>query len=717
MPPGDTRLTDPQRSVSASPRASAHAPRRSGVVLARFGPPPSPVARWLVPLAPITLAVALLAWSAIGGIYAKLGHPGASLDDSFIHFQYARAIAEGHPFRFEAGEPMTMGATSALWPLLLAPFYALGCKGLLILWPAWVLSFVALGLLAHEAYALAKPLTGEAAAIGAGAMVLAFSPFAWCAGSGMEVVPFAWCLTRSVRRASEWVEAAERTRRREHELIALALAAPLFRPEGALASLVIAAALLLWPREPTRSMRAHGLLALVAAVTPQLLSRLVTGQFQSNTAEVKLIPGNPYYVGASLWTPLRDNVRTLASVLLNGEIWSAEFIPHGSMPFAFAALAAIVWCAHARGQALRFRAATVLLLALAIAVPCTYVSFLWNRLRYLWPFAPFWLVGLACFSRALGDGLSRIRPRWATATPIAAGAIVGLFASKLEGTLGDLATSASAIDRQQVTLGKWAKGALPAGARIGVNDTGAIAYFGDHPTFDVVGLTTQNEGRYWVAGAGSRFEHYERLAKTSFASLPQYFIVYPEWMAMQPVLGARLHDATVSDSTILGGPTMVAYEADYSLLGSGEQPWSARTSAAGRPLDVVDVADLESEREHAYALLGADDGLDFVNEGDSPEGKVVVDGGRRDRSRERFRVQLGAGSVAQGIARLESSEETRVRVLADGHEVASFPVDPGTWVEVPFALPHAGSSVLVELIPDAGTLTTYHYWFTSGASP
>ncbi len=688
------------------------------------------VPAWVLASAPIALPVLLLASLSIRAVYDRLGHPGAALDDSFIHFQYARAIAEGHPFRFEPGEPRTMGATSALWPLLLAPFYLLGLDGLSILWPAWVLSFVALGFLTREVVLLALPLAGRHAAVGAGAMTLAFAPFLWCAGSGMEVVPFTLCVVRAVRRSSEWFEGtdghglATRTRRREGELLALAFLAPLFRPEGALASLVIACALFFAPRAASQqghaaAARARAALALLGAVTPQLLSGLVTGHFQSNTAQVKLLPGNPYYVGPALWAALGENLHTLVHVLLNGEIWSAEFLPHGSMPVAFAGLAAVAWCGEARGREtgrpVRFRWLAVLALALAIAVPCAYVSFLWNRLRYLWPFAPFWLVGLACLSRAVGDALGRVRPRWRLATPVTAGLFAGLLASKLEGTRDDLASSASGIDRQQVTLGLWAKEHIPAGARIGVNDTGAIAYFGEHPTFDIVGLTTEGEGRYWVAGAASRFEHYEVLAATRPTSLPRYFIVYPEWMALSAVLGPRLHEVTVTDSSILGGQTMVVYEADYALLGSGERPWTHATGA--EPVDALDVADLESEASHGYELLGASDGDELVTTAASPDGALVADGGRRERARERFRVSLGrmpgAGS-AQGIVRLEASEMTRVHVLLDGREAASFTAEPGGWQEASFALhglPPERPTSTVELVPDAGTLTTYHYWF------
>src|SRR5262249_41619135 len=154
--------------------------------------------------------------------------------------------------------------------------------------------------------------------------------------------------------------------------------------------------------------------------------------------------------------------------------------------------------------------------------------------------------------------------------------------------------SASGIDRQQVALGRWAKGALPPDARIGVNDTGAIAYFSDRHTFDVVGLTSKGEGRYWVAGARSRLGHYARIAKTG--GLPTHFIPDREWMACDAVLGETLHEETVTDATILGGQTMRAYVADYTRLGSGDLPWSR----SGHVVDELDVADLESEASHAY---------------------------------------------------------------------------------------------------------------------
>ncbi|HEV8245407.1 MAG TPA: hypothetical protein VGP93_06555, partial [Polyangiaceae bacterium] len=43
----------------------------------------------------------------------------APLDDVFIHFDFARSIARGHPFEWSAGAGYSSGGTSLLYPFLL----------------------------------------------------------------------------------------------------------------------------------------------------------------------------------------------------------------------------------------------------------------------------------------------------------------------------------------------------------------------------------------------------------------------------------------------------------------------------------------------------------------------------------------------------------------------------------------------------------------------
>jgi hypothetical protein len=340
--------------------------------------------------------------------------------------------------------------------------------------------------------------------------------------------------------------------------------------------------------------------------------------------------------------------------------------------------------------------------------PCFYLTFLWNRLRYLWPFASGWIIGLACLARLVGDLLGALRLRGRIATGILCGAFAGLFASKLEWVIDDVAQSASGIDRQQAWLGRWAKEHLPEAARIGVNDTGAIAYFGDHDTFDIVGLTTKGEARYWVAGVGSRLEHYERMPA---AERPTHFIVYPQWMALDAVLGEPLTEAVVTDATILGGTTMRAYVANWSKLGSGERPWSH----AGDVLDALDVADLESESEHHYELLGARDGEQVVIDGENPAGDSVIDGGRTRRTRERFIARVPQGVSARGIVRLQGPPQAVISIMADGLPADRLVLDESggaEWVERAFDLPTSrGPQTRIELRVEQGPVSVFHYWF------
>src|SRR6185503_16176292 len=104
--------------------------------------------------APLGLATVCIASYAIRGILAKAEHPAVPLDDAFIHFQYAKRLATGHFFSYVDGEGYSSGATSIVWPLLLAPLYLLGLRDLSIIWGAWFFGFLALGALALETYRL-----------------------------------------------------------------------------------------------------------------------------------------------------------------------------------------------------------------------------------------------------------------------------------------------------------------------------------------------------------------------------------------------------------------------------------------------------------------------------------------------------------------------------------------------------------------------------------
>lgn len=646
-------------------------------------------------------------------ILAATGRPALPLDDAFIHLQYAKRLAEGSFFSFVAGEGYSTGATSPLWPLGLAPFHAIGLRGFALVWVVWLFGTLAHAATAVETTRLASRLAGWPAAVGAGAMCLVFGPFAWFAWSGMETMALAWILLRAARVAAEWIEAKDgdveaSTRARVH-LVALGLMAPLIRPEGALASLLVASALAFRPRSP-RFGHAARLVALAPLFGPLLVpltNLALAGHAASTTAQVKWLVLNPYVSGAALRALVFANVKMLLTNILDGGDWTWIFVPQGAAAIGLAGLVALL-AGLRRAPA---RALFTLALALGALIPCTYASFLWNRLRYVWPFLPAVFIGAACVAREIGSVCRLFRARLVFVTPLVVGAFVGALATKLPGSLRDLAQSAHAIDGQQVQLGEWAAANLPSAARIGVNDTGAIAYFGGRRTFDVVGLTTEGEARYWNAGAGSRFEHYERLPRER---LPTHFMVYPHWMGCAPVLGRALTEATVIEQSILGGPTMIAYEARWDALDSGARP--VLVAPEGRLTDELDVADLESEAAHGYALGSARDLDDRAVWLDPPEGSTaprIAEGGRFLRVRDDFVAHLDAGRAALLVMRVIVDEPTELVVSSGTRELGRVVLPAAAWVERSVVLPAdaTGPSMPLSIAPATpGTFASFHYW-------
>jgi hypothetical protein len=135
------------------------------------------------------LAQARLPWAALGGLAAlvpALWMWGFTVDDALISVRYARHVAYGLGWRFNAHGPTSDGVTPLLWPIILAPFAradALGVLGRAKVCGlvAWVGAATALGVAVGGVGR--APWWGRAAAL----VVMGLSvPIAAYAVSGME---------------------------------------------------------------------------------------------------------------------------------------------------------------------------------------------------------------------------------------------------------------------------------------------------------------------------------------------------------------------------------------------------------------------------------------------------------------------------------------------------------------------------------------------------
>src|SRR3989454_11432366 len=112
------------------------------------------------------------------------GAAGFPLDDSWIHLQFARNIAEGAGFAYNPGVPVA-GSTAPLWTLLLGAAVRAGGAQL---WVAKLLGIACTLVAALLTRRLALALGAErAGARVAGVALLWAGPVAWGALAGMEV--------------------------------------------------------------------------------------------------------------------------------------------------------------------------------------------------------------------------------------------------------------------------------------------------------------------------------------------------------------------------------------------------------------------------------------------------------------------------------------------------------------------------------------------------
>lgn len=252
------------------------------------------------------------------------GEWSAPLDDVFIHFDYARATALGHPFEWTVGNGYSSGNTSLTYPFVLAIGWLVGFTGReLMKWAAIVAMMCVFGtLLAVRRLFVegASDTWGRIALFLLPPVFLGVGALTWSLWSGMEVAFFLatwaialsawWDLERAVRRGSPFATKAW----------LLGLAGGLMvvtRPEAALTIAIFGLATACTIRRRGAAamigllVRA-GLPAALLLIAQSVANRIFTGEVSANGAIVKLALNNPYMTGEEKLADWVFNVRYAA---------------------------------------------------------------------------------------------------------------------------------------------------------------------------------------------------------------------------------------------------------------------------------------------------------------------------------------------------------------------------------------------------------------------
>jgi hypothetical protein len=532
-----------------------------------------------------------------------LGPWSAPLDDVFIHFDFARQAARGHPFEWSPGAGYSSGGTSLLYPFALVPGFWLGLRGLnLMLWAAVVACVSVFGtLLGLRRLFNQLP---RAASYLLPPVLLAVGALDWSLWSGMEVALFLglWTLALVAWDDLRVTPPAKSLIGRAVALGAAGLLLCATRPEGitALFVLVVTA---LWAQRQLPRPRLLGAAAIALLPACALLiahgiaNRSLTGDSTAAGALVKLEMHHPYLTRSQVidawWFHFKYQVLRVTQYHFADISWV------GWSAWIIAAYALFVPTTR--------RAALVLWLSMFgwIAIVSLNGQVRWQNERYTMP-AVAWLLTSAALG--LGAAASQIdRRRLASTLPAGVGLLLAaLFAwrqaPRFREQLWFFGRASRNIYDQHVTAGRKLRDEFrPQPSRVLVGDAGAIPYVSDLPALDIIGLGGFRGLPFARATRQNVAAGIELIERLKPSERPDILAIYPSWWGDFPLwFGKRIDEVPVRGNVICGGASKVIYAPRWESLDHSEQPFSL--ARGERRVDGIDMADLVSEKQHGYAL-------------------------------------------------------------------------------------------------------------------
>lgn len=699
------------------------------------------------------------------------GEWSAPLDDVFIHFDYARAAAEGHPFEWFAGNGYSSGNTSLLYPFVLAVGYVAGFRGeLLMKWAAIVAMTSTFVVLWIARDFIVRSLTTKRSDIArvtsylVPPMFLALGALDWSLWSGMEVAFFlgVWAMALA---AFFGFEDARDDAARARWGWALGIAGfflVVTRPEGAttIAGFGVAAALTAGiPRFRSRvaTLFRTGAPAAIALGVQSLANRALTGESSAAGAIVKLAINNPFLtpdekladytqnlryaifrnleyhftdwvfvdcivpVLALLALSVRETRRYAALLLWQVVSWMTVVALNGQVRwqnerYTMPAVAWLLLCAALGACALfrnvRSARPSIIIGAFAISIGPHLVAIALRPHDTIPVIRLSWTIALA-----IGAAVALLLRIWVLRAPIVAAALLVAHEHqvlKVRDQKWFFGRACRNIRDQHVRAGELLTELHPH--RVLVGDAGALVYASDRPGLDIIGLGGYHDLPFARAGVNGLAASIELIERMPEDDRPDLFAIYPSWWGTLPTWFASSVVARIPapGNVICGGYEDVIYKADWRLLNTGDLP----RVEIGPLRDAIDFADLVSEKEHAYTYSHGSGWTDMKILPDlADERRDVFDGGRilYAHATERFTLShLDPRKPALLAFRTAPAGATKFRVRVDGADIDTLALEPRDgWDERVVTIPreHVSPTLDVEVENDGpGELSLFHAW-------
>lgn len=649
------------------------------------------------------------------------------LDDVYIHFQYAHQLANGQPYIYNPGLPPTSGATSFLYPYILALGVLLGFDGLRLgLW-AMIVGALALAGSAWLVVALGRRYASDWIAVLFAAAFALAGPVSWHFMSGMEtglVVLFVLWTLLAVQRLDVAQTAVAAT------LLSLV------RPEGgALATLAVLTLILALMRD--RRLSLPGLLracpdvfwlalpVLAIGVQP-LVNLALTRSLVASGNQAKSVLGMvPPYHDAIIATLLSNFARMgleLLTSLSSREGWYYPFT------LSLLALVGLVRLLRRRdGQIVALL--LILWLLVTMAAVATLDTAFWHFKRYQMP-----MIALLFPLAAWGVGLW---PRRGHRFGLALAGLTAVLAALTFLPFRDYYTlNVGYVYAQPLQMARWLETNTPPDSVVAVHDTGMMRYMGGRTTVDIVGLTTAGAATAWRNGPGAVAEYLDDVRPDYIASYGRGHGYGLGYLADTSLYANALVEYPVT----LDNAHNVALAADVQGIYAPDWGPSDRSRTPAQPsiralleahgatlMDEIDVASIVSENAHHYAWRDAErlggfptDVYDQSIVGCGDSSCRLTDGGRHINGEESFDfVPPTVSKDMLLVTRVHAVNPGTYTVYVNDTPVATrwLPQLPGAWLEIPVLLPSEllTTPTRIRIVPatPGGHYMPYHHWLYS----
>jgi len=613
------------------------------------------------------------------------------LDDVYIHFQYARQLADGQPYIYNPGQPPTSGATSFLYPYILAIGYLIGFHELnLGLW-AMIVGAFALLLSLQAIFRVCVSLELPAWSGLLTAIVFASTGlFPWHFFSGME--------TGVVVALALWTVVFFIEENQRAFIISASLLA-LIRPEASIMAVIASTLMLIkrWFREQHNlSIAAYATLLIPIAIPglQPVVNYLITGTAIASGNSAKSLLGIIPQDFALIISRIVDNFLRMWWGFFTG--YSDErgivLLPLFLMPAALIGLTYLL-CKRT------YRWSGILLLIWLILISgaiSTLDTAFWHFRRYQIPLMalgfPLAALGFYQLYQFLNTSKTLHPFRWSRILPL-----ISIVSSLLifVNFLHLYRINVSYVYQQPYQMALWLRENTPEDAVIAVHDVGMMRYQGGRTTLDIVGLTTVGAADSWRNGPGAVGEfllHHQPDYIASYGRGHGYglYMLADTTIYGEPIVTFTIENWNRQANVALAADTQAIYQPDWKPLAKPDpiSPYFDNDILAS-----VDVAQIKSETAVTYQWTGQIE-QGFVTEiyefpdAANPE-RRIVDGLRRINGAESFQFVLDAKAVEPNqslvlLSRVHPEQAGTLDIYVNDVFVDRqwIPQMPGRWLDV-----------------------------------